>query len=685
MSKRSRRRPAAARPAPPVLTLSNDLSRWLAPAVLVLVTAVAYLPTFANGFVNFDDIENFINNRAYRGLGWTQLRWMFTTWNLGGLIPLTWITLGFDYVIWGMDPAGYHLTTLVLHLLGSLVFYFVLLRLFRIALAPGESNWTALRLGALVGALLFSVHPLRVESVAWITERRDVLSGLFTFLSVLAYLRAWDARRGERLERRWYLASLAFFACAILSKAMAVTLPVVLVLLDVYPLRRLPAFSRGGLRALARNLLVEKWPFGCLALAGVVVTVLAARGNDAMSSLARLALLDRLFLAVHSAAFYLWKTVAPINLSIMYQLPERLDRAAWPFIAAWVCVLAVSAVCLALARRFPAFLVVWIAYLVMLAPVSGLTQAGWQMTADRYSYMPCLGWAALAGAGFLLAWQRAGGARGESMRARTLVAGTAVCLISVLGVLTWRQVGVWRDTETLWTHAAAASPSSLAHENLGEVYQDRGQFDRAAAHFEQSVRMRPGYGPGHFHLGATRAQQGRPEEAMREYEEAARLMPDSAVPYYNMGLALVALRRPAEAIERYRQALKIVPGYADAHNNLGLLLAENGKLDEGVTHLREAVALRPDSASYHSNLGLALARQGRAGEALRELAHAVDLDPRSASAHNNLGVMLISLGRYDDAAVQFREALAISPGLREAQVNLEDAAARAKRKGTTTR
>src|SRR5262244_4351957 len=162
MSKRPRRRPADARPAP-THTLSNDLSRWLAPVVLVLVTAVAYLPTFANGFVNFDDIENFLNNRAYRGLGWTQLRWMFTTWNLGGLIPFTWITLGFDYVIWGMDPAGYHLTSLVLHVLGALVFYFVLLRLFRIALAPGESNWTALRLGPPVGARLFSVHPLRVE------------------------------------------------------------------------------------------------------------------------------------------------------------------------------------------------------------------------------------------------------------------------------------------------------------------------------------------------------------------------------------------------------------------------------------------------------------------------------------------------------------------------------------------
>src|SRR5215510_12471339 len=438
MSKRSRRRPAAARPAPPALTLSKDLSRWLAPTGLVVVTAVAYLPTLANGFVNFDDIENFINNRAYRGLGWTQLHWMFTTWNLGGLIPLTWITLGFDYVIWGMDPAGYHLTSLVLHLLGSLVFYFILLRLLRIVLEPSEGNRAALRLGALVGALLFSVHPLRVESVAWITERRDVLSGLFTFLSVLAYLRAWDARTGERLERRWYLASLAFFAGALLSKAMAVTLPAVLVLLDIYPLGRLRAYSPGGLRALARNLLVEKLPFGLLALACLVVTVLVARRNDAMAPLEGLSLLDRLFLAVHSAAFYLWKTMAPVNLSIMYELPERLDRAAWPFVAAWLCVIAISAGCLALARRFPALLIAWAAYLVMLAPVSGLVQSGLQMAADRYSYTPCLGWAALAGAGFFLAWRRAGRAPNASPRAQALVAGTAVCVIAILGVLTGR-------------------------------------------------------------------------------------------------------------------------------------------------------------------------------------------------------------------------------------------------------
>ena len=218
---------------------------WLAPALLVVATSVAFLPTLENGFVNFDDIENFLNNRSYRGLGPAQLKWMFTTWNLGGLIPLTWVTLGLDYLIWGMDPAGYHLTSLVLHVLTALVLYFVLLRLLRVAQGPGERDLTALYLGALFGALLFSVHPLRVESVAWVTERRDVLSGLFSLLTVLAYLRAWDTRAGQRLGRTWLLLSLGLFACALLSKAMAVTLPFVLLLLDLYPLRRLRLFAAG--------------------------------------------------------------------------------------------------------------------------------------------------------------------------------------------------------------------------------------------------------------------------------------------------------------------------------------------------------------------------------------------------------------------------------------------------------
>jgi hypothetical protein len=564
--------------------------------VPVLATVVAFLPTLENGFVNFDDIENFLNNRSYRGLGLTHLRWMFTTVNLGGLIPLTWMTLGFDYLIWGMDPAGYHLTSLLLHALVALAFYFVLLRLLREAQGVREGGATARRLGALFGALIFSVHSLRVESLAWVTERRDVLSGLFCLLTVLAYLRAWDARDGDRLGGKWYVASLGLFLCALLSKSMAITLPAVLVLLDIYPLRRLPLSFPGGLRALVRNLLVEKIPFGILSLACVGLTLAAARDNDAMSSLSDVSLLDRLSLSVHSVAFYLWKTVAPVKLAVMYELPERLDRAAWPFVAAWVLVLAITVACLVLRHRLIALTVVWVAYLVMLAPVSGLVQAGRQMAADRYTYLPCLSWSVLCGAGFLWAWRKTSGPHGELTRTRPFVMWTGALVVLGLAALTWKQVGVWRDTETLWTHAAAASPLGRAHENLGEVFQDRGQLAEAGAHFERLVQIRPRYGPGHLYLGAVRAQQGRTEEAMKEYAEAALLMPTSAVPHYNMGLALIAQNRTAEAIEQYREAVKLVPTYANAHNNLGMALAGQGRLDEGVQQLREASKLDPESA-----------------------------------------------------------------------------------------
>jgi len=659
--------------------------QWLAPAVLVVATSVAFLPTLENGFVNFDDIENFLNNRSYRGLGPAQLKWMFTAWNLGGLIPLTWLTLGLDYVIWGMDPAGYHLTSLVLHVLTALVLYFVLIRLLQAAQGPDELDLTALHLGALFGALLFSVHPLRVESVAWVTERRDVLSGLFCLLTVLAYLRAWDTRDGERLGRKWFLLSLGLFACSLLSKAMAVTLPFVLLLLDLYPLRRLQLFSAGSPRALTRNLLLEKSPYAALSLACIAVTVVSARQNDATTSLDDLGLLDRISLAAHSAAFYLWKTVAPVNLSIMYELPEHLDRTAWPFLLSWAGVISITAVCVVFGRRFLALPLAWLAYLVMLAPVSGLVQAGRQMAADRYTYMPCLVWAALGGAGLFLALRSAAGPDARSRRASAVFVWTAVLVILCLAALTWRQVGVWHDTETLWTHAVAASPSGRAHENLGDLFVERGQLDVARAHYEQLVRIRPRYGPGHLFLGAALAQQGHLPEAIRQYEEAARLMPKSAVPHYNLGLALASQGRTAEATERYREAVKLAPTFADAHNNLALALAEQGHLDEAAQHYREALSLQPAAAATRSNLGILLARQGRIAEALKLLGEAAQLDQGNAGIRNNLGVVLVRIGRFDEAVVQFREALAISPGLREAQVNLDDAMARSKRIAPRTR
>src|SRR5437870_63237 len=280
---------------------------WLVPVLIALVTVAAFLPALQNQFVSWDDAENFLDNPHYRGLGWSQLHWMWTT-HRGHYIPLTWMTLGLDYLLWGMNPVGYHLTNLLLHAANAGVFFFVVRRLLTRALPSPSERGHALAVAAGFAALVFAIHPLRVESVAWATERRDVLSGLFYLLTILAYLRA--SERGER-GRGGYWAAVGMFACALLSKSMAVNLPVVLLILDVYPLRRLGGVI-GWWSAPARRVYVEKIPFVLLAAAASAIAVMAQSSVRAAVSLAQLSAPGRLAVSAYGLSFYLWKTVAPV-------------------------------------------------------------------------------------------------------------------------------------------------------------------------------------------------------------------------------------------------------------------------------------------------------------------------------------------------------------------------------------
>src|SRR5438093_8454887 len=317
---------------------------WLVPGLIALVTFVAFLPALQNQFVNWDDAENFLENPHYRGLGWTQLRWMWTTFHLGHYIPLTWMTLGLDYRLWGMNPFGYHLTSLLLHAANAVVFFFVVHRILTLALPRPSERGRALAVSAGFAALVFAIHPLRVESVAWVTERRDVLSGLFYLLTILMYLRA--CARGAR-GRGWYWLSVAVFGCALLSKSMVVSLPVVLLILDVYPLRRL-----GGALAWwsepARRVYVEKIPFVLLAAAASAVALMAQLSHNTMVSVVQLSGLGRLALSVYGLSFYLWKPVALVTLSPLYELPPTVNPWAPPFLLSYGLVVAITALVLAL-------------------------------------------------------------------------------------------------------------------------------------------------------------------------------------------------------------------------------------------------------------------------------------------------------------------------------------------------
>src|SRR3989449_2959437 len=307
--------PQRERREPVTRALTQRWVYWLVPVLVALVTFAAFLPAFHNQFVNWDGDKNFLDIPYFRGLGWSQLRWMWTT-HLGHYIPLTWMTLGLDYLLWGMNPFGYHLTSLLLHAANAVVFFFVVRRILTRALPSRSERGHALAVAAGFAALVFAIHPLRVESVAWVTERRDVLSGLFYLVAILLYLRACE---GGARGRGWYWLSVGVFVCALLSKSMVVNLPVVLLILDVYPLRRLGGFV-GWWSDPARRIYVEKIPFVLLAAAASAIAVMAQSSVHAAASLAQLSLPGRLVVSAYGLSFYLWKMVVPVNLSPVYEL-----------------------------------------------------------------------------------------------------------------------------------------------------------------------------------------------------------------------------------------------------------------------------------------------------------------------------------------------------------------------------
>src|SRR5438876_1534437 len=505
--KKARKREAVAERdlcEPVALALPQGWGSWLVPVLIALVTFIAFLPTLRNQFVDWDDFKNFLDNPYYRGLAWTQLRWMWTT-HLGHYIPLTWMTFGLDYLLWGMNPLGYHLTNLLLHSANGVVFFFVVCRILARALPGLSERGHALAVSAGVAALVFAIHPLRVESVAWATERRDVLSGLFYLLTILMYLRAYEfGARG----RGWYWLAVAVFVCALLSKSMVVNLPVVLLILDVYPLRRLGG-AIGWWSEPARRVYVEKIPFVLLAAAASAIAVMAQSSVHAAASLAQLSVPGRLVVSAYGLGFYLWKMVVPVNLSPLYELPRTMDPVAPPFILSYALVLAITAIVLALRRPVPGLLAAWVAYVVVLLPVLGILQSGPQIAADRYTYLAGLGWASLAGAGLLSTWRR---------WPPFVLTGLAVVLLSGLGTLTWNQVEVWHDSEKLWTHALAIDPkTSMAQFGLGRVLADQGKPAEAIEHYRQALNIKPDYGAAHYNWGVVLGQQGKPADAIEQY------------------------------------------------------------------------------------------------------------------------------------------------------------------------
>jgi hypothetical protein len=578
--------PAQSRlPAAAAVSASRFRIVWILTFLAVATAAVLpFLPALDGQFLNWDDEENFLRNQGFRGLGWTQLHWMFSTTLLGHWIPLTWLSLGVNYALGGMNPRGYHLGNILLHAVGAVVFWLIARRLLRAAWG-GDAAAGATDAGAVFAALLFAAHPLRVESVAWITERRDVLSGVFFLLSVWAYLRA--AAGGAELRRGWYRLSVAAFGTGLLAKASGIPLPAALLLLDVYPLRR----SALGWR----RLVGEKLPHLVLAGAATVVTLWAVRHGMVVTGYGEYAVWARVAMTAYSLFFYPWAWFWPTELSPMYELPARVSPLAFRFLVPLVLVPAITAALIVVRRRWPAGLVVWLYSCVMILPVSGAVHAGFQLAHDRYSYLSGLGLAVLAGGG-LVAVLRAG----EQGRLRSwlvgVLVGTAALVVVGLGAETWRQSRLWRDSETLWRWAVSVDPEcALCHNNLGSALAVGAPSNPVAV-----------------------------AEAETHFRRAIALRPERDEPYNNLGGALALQSRLDESAAAFGVFLSRRPNVGSAAASLGSIYVRQGRFSEAIPLLRRGLGLDPRLEGARRDLALALnhegdvlRRQGNAAEAQR--------------------------------------------------------------------
>ena len=644
---------------------------------VVVATFIGFAPALRCEFLNWDDLENFTVNPHYRGLGWTQLRWMWTTVLLGHYVPVSWMTLGIDYLIWGMNPTGYHLTNVVLHSVNAAVFYLVAQRLIRLSMpTAAPASALAVRLSAALAALVFAVHPLRVESVAWVTERRDVLSGLFYLLAVWAYLHDVEAPLDQRLRRRpWYWVSLSCFVLALLSKAITMTLPLILVVLDVYPLRRLGQGSDSWWSRPARRRWAEKIPFVLASALVTPVTFFAARSAANLLSVGDVGLMERLAISVYGLVFYVWKTIVPLDLSPFYPLQRPVLPLGASYLLGGAVVVVITGFVILARRRWPAAGAVWLVYVVTLLPVSGVFQNGPQISADRYSYLPSLSLALITGAAGLGAWRVWTGRR-HGRAPGFCLTGAGFVLVTALTLLTWQQIEIWHDSERLWTHAVSLTPSWMAHLQLGNVRRQQARLAEANEHYRQASSMRPDAPDVLIQWGVALAQQGRLAEALDRFTGALRLRPDSGAAHYNWGNAVLAAGDVEEAIAHYREAVRLEPQGAEAYNNWGRALAIQGKREEAIANYREALRIKPMSVP-HYNWGNALFAAGDLDGAIAHYREAARLDPDAAEIYNNWGMALARQARWEEAILKYRAALGRRPNYPLASANLDHAVSEA--------
>ncbi len=626
-------------------------------ALLLLAVGLVFGQTVRHEFVNYDD-DQFVyeNPHVAPGLTGHGMVWAFTHFEGHYWIPLTRISSMLDCQLYGLSAGGHHLTNVLLHAATTILLFLIFWRM-------TGGLWPSALLAA-----LFAVHPLHVESVAWVTERKDVLSGLFFVLTIGTYV--WYVQKPFSWGR--YLPLIAVYALGLMTKPMLVTLPLVLLLLDYWPLGRLaPAAAKdipladggqGGHFSFPVRVVIEKVPL--LLLMGVVCLVTAWTMREA-------ARLDETFLpfswrlanTLVSYVVYLSQLVWPVGLAVYYPHPG-VDLPVWKVAGAAAVLAGISAAALAGWRWCPYLLVGWLWFLGMLVPVIGLVQLGSYATADRFTYLPQLG------LGTALAWGVTDVCRRWPPGRLSCAASSALVLALLMGCA-WRQTSFWCNSETLWTHAlACTSRNSVAHDSLGTALAKRGQFGEALAHHRQALEIKPDCAIAHNNVALALTRLGQPDEALAHFRQALASDPDYAIAHNNLGVVLQQRGKVDEALAHFQQAAEINPDFAEAHNNLGMALQIRGRVDEALAQFQRAVELKPDYAEAHCNLGNLATARGQLGEAIVHYQKGLETRPGDVRTRCSLGVVLARCGRFDESIAQFEQALRSQPNCVEAHHNL---------------
>lgn len=601
--------------------VSEGSSRWMfaggRPALigiaLVIAVFAVYWPVMNYDFVNYDDADYVTSNpEVQAGLTLHGAAWAFQSTFAGNWHPLTWLSLMLDVSLFGSNPGGFHFMNLVIHAVNTVLLFLVLRQL-------TAMTWRS----AVVGAL-FGLHPLHVESVAWISERKDVLSALFGLLALWTYGQYTMSHAGRKA---WYLLTLLFFAFSLMSKSMLVTLPIVMLLLDYWPLRRFAPES-GGNAPVLRRLWLEKIPFFILGGLSSVITLEAQKNSGAVVLLASLPIQARLENALVSCGRYLGKMAWPVNLAVIYPHPGY-----WPWSIVIFSALLIAAISMAafyFRRKFPFLPVAWLLFLVMLIPVIGLVQAGNQSMADRYTYMP------LIGIFIIMVWSA-----GEIL-ARHPKAGRAAVLLVFLMLSgyagrTRGQLQYWQNGETLFRHAIKVTrDNAVAYENLAGYLTSKGRTDEAVTNFLVALQIDPDNGAVHNDFGVSLVKVGDLNGATKQFQAAVRCQPGDTAALFNLGVTLAAQSRFEEAVPPLKKVLELKPGFAEGHSNLGYALAGLQRFDEAESQLTEAIRLKPDYAQAHYNLGCVLTQLGKRAEAVTQLNEALQLQPNYDAARQRL-------------------------------------------------